>query len=256
MQNRIPLPNPNNNKMFDDVFDYLEQIKKRKAESASQAAKLEEDKRQFGLTNTLDREKMQELAKYHQGDLALRQHIAEMKAAGTDGEKKLSSQERTQRMKLLESGRASIGIINKTNELEKILQDNPHLTGMIPYIKNKFGKGGETLGKFTSQAAELQAMIAKFAGQRGGAQLVKWAEKMKPNEWKDVASNLGNVRGTRESSKHDLSDIADEYETITGEKFPLSATETSEPTVEIEDSKGNKKTVTVSEARKLGVQGV
>lgn len=234
MFDRIPLPNPNNYKMFDDVFDYLEQIRKRKAASASDAAKLAEDQRQFGVTSKLDRDKLAELTKYHQGELAkdadlkpLRLELlkAQIEKAQHKGNE-LSPQERTQKMKLLESGRTSIGVIRKTDELEKILTENPHLTGVIPFIKNKFGHGGETLGNFTSQAAELQAMIAKLGGQRGGAQLVKWAEKMKPNEWKDVASNLGNVRGTREASKHDLADIADEYETITGEKFPLNASVT------------------------------
>jgi len=232
---RIPLPDVSNYKMFDDVFDYLETMRKNRGEELSRKNTLEQAQKHFeetkaferekmNLENKLEHEKLSELSNYHGNNLALKQKLAEMKAAELTGGKKLSAQERTQRMKLLESGRNSIGIINKSNELEKILNENPNLTGFLPYLKNKFGQGGKALGNYTTKAAELQAQLTKLAGQRGGIQLVKWAKEMKPNEWKDVESNIGNVQGSRETATQDLADIADEYETITGEKFPLSAT--------------------------------
>ncbi len=219
MQNRIPLPNPNNFKMFDDVFEYLKDIRNRQAIQQTAGQKLEEDKRQFGISNALEQQKAGETANYHNQALALKMQELQQKVG--NGGRILSPQERTQKMKLLESARGAMSIVNKTNELEEILTENPHLTGWVPHLMNAIGKGGEKLGRFTTTTGDLQALIGKLASQRGGAQIIKWAEKMKPSDWKDVVTNLGHVRGLRETTSQDFTDIADEYETITGEKFPL-----------------------------------
>lgn len=230
MNSGLPLQAPNRN--FDDVFDYLEKVRAAKAGEAGNKAKLAEQQRQFGLTNALAQQQLAETSKYHQQSLAqsgslktlqealLKAKIEDLKNPKS-GYKNLSAQERTQAMKLLQQGQAAISLINKTNEMEKQLVGHPNLTGKRAWLRNKLGNGGEELGKFTTNAGDIQAGVARLGSQRGGAQALQWAEKIKANDWKDVPTNLGHTRGLRNSTQSDLNDIAAEYEALVGSPYPL-----------------------------------
>jgi hypothetical protein len=265
MQSRIPIAGVGN-EAFKDVFDYLEEIQKRRSLSQSAAEKLAEEKRQFGMTNQLEQNKLAETEKYHQGTLAqnaglkplqmelLKAKILQAKSASNG--KTLSPQERSEKMKLLTSARNLQGIYSKQIELKRLLEKNPTLTGWIPSLKNYFGKGGKQLGKFTSGAGELQALIARLGGQRGGAALVQWAKTIKPSEWKDIESNIGLIEGGMTTTEKDYDDIRNEFKYLTDEDLPMSLPKQQEKMVEIEDENGNKEKVTISEAIARGVEGV
>jgi len=225
----IPLPG-NGNEAFKDVMDYFEEIQKRRAQQNQAQAKLKQDQEQFGITNQLDRDRLAEMANYHKNSLtnsgkfdALKAQLLQakiIKALGKSG-KELSAQERTEAMKLLSAARTIQGVDSKAEKLEKLLNENPDLTGWIPGAKGAIGKGGDKLGEFTSLTGDLQAAISRIASQRGGAQVLKFAGKIKPTEFKDSKTNLGHIKGIRDSNVSDWQDIADEYKAITGEELPL-----------------------------------
>lgn len=219
MQNRIPLPDPNNYKMFDDVFDYLQKVRERQSAQKIAGDKLAEDKRQFGISNSLEQQKLAETGNYHQGYLNLLKD--KVNALNGSGGKKLSAQERAQAMKLLEQGRTGLSLYTKNQKLGKLLEKHPDLTGKMPWLLNQMGMGGDLLGEFNTTAGDIQAAISRLASSRPGIGSIKWAGKIKPNDWKDVNSNLGHVRGLNEDTIADLAGIKDEYEAITGEKYPL-----------------------------------
>jgi hypothetical protein len=216
----IPLPGIDNDP-FKDVMDYFETIQKRKALQQEAANTLAEKQKEFGITNQLEREKLAQVnsLKPLQMEL-LRAKIAEIQN-GQNGGKKLTAQERSQKMKLLEAGRAVQGLASRGNKLSSLLEENPNLTGWGPGVKTLLKKPGEKLGSFNSTAGGIQADIARLGGQRGGAQLIKWAKSIKPNEWNDVETNTGMVNSLLENAKSDYGDIKNEYEDLTGESYPI-----------------------------------
>lgn len=90
--------------------------------------------------------------------------------------------------------------------------------------------GGEDLGNFNVTAGDVQAAMAHLGSKMGGAQALKWAEKMKASDWKNVPSNLGHVRGAIGDAMSDFEDFQTGYEALTGQPYPLSAEETESGT--------------------------
>lgn len=206
----IPLPGMSN-EPFKDVMDYFEQIQQRKAQQ-----------QQFGQQLDLDKQKLAQSGKFD----ALKQQlllakIAAANRSGTNAGKTLSAQERSSAMKLLDAGRALQGMRNKSLKLKQLLKENPNLTGLGGGLKTLFGVPGESLGTFNETAGNLQADFGKLASRYGGAQVLKWAGKVKPGEWKDVDSNLGYVNSIYDNAGSDFEDIKNQYEDITGKPYPL-----------------------------------
>ena len=183
-------------------------------------------------------QEMMETAKYHQGLLGIQQQEQNRlgaesplkmellrarieQAKNIQNNPKLSAQERTQAMKLLEAGRSIQGIATRGHKLSSLLEENPQLTGWIPGTKAAFNRPGEKLGEFIPTTAELQAGIGRLASQRGGAQVLKWAERVKPSAWKDVESNKGVVNSLLEDAKSDFEETKNEYESLTGQSYPI-----------------------------------
>lgn len=230
MQTRIPLPQLHN-EAFSDALDYLEKIRERKQKGEQEKAKLAQDQKQFDVNKTLEEMKLKELREYHQGSLAqqgkldpLRMELlrARIEQARSKGEEvKLSPQERTQSMKLLEAGRSLKSVLEKAQGIDLLLQENPNLTGYKAGFKSMLNKPGGKVAQLIEKSGNLQSAIGRLASQRGGAQVLKWAEKVKPSVWKDVQSNLGMTSSILEDTGADFEEVKNEFEALTGKPFPI-----------------------------------
>lgn len=233
MRTRIPLPDPNNDP-FKDAFDYFEQIQKRKSLAQQSQNELAEKQREFGMTNALDQQKLAEISGYHKAMLDLKSN---------GGPNKLTAQEQNQAMKLLEAGRSIQSIASKGHKLKGILEKNPNLTGWGSGIKSLVGAAGDELGGFNETAGQVQAGIGRLASQRGGAQVLRWAEKVKPGAWKSVKTNQGMVDSMIDDAQSDYNEAKSEYEDLTGKPYPVKFPERILPP---ENAENNQQSSTVA----------
>ncbi len=217
MRTRIPLPDPNNDP-FKDAFDYFETIQKRKAAERESQNTLAEKQKEFAMTHALEQQKLSEISAYHK---------AKLETMLNGGVKKLTAQERNQAMKLLDAGRSLQSIGSKGSKLKNLLDEDKNLTGWVPGAKAWVGKGGEKLNEFTNTAGEAQAAMGRLASTRGGAQVLKWADRYKASNWKDHDANRGMVKGMYESAKSDYDEAKAEYEDLTGKPYPIKFPEVS-----------------------------
>ena len=282
MQTRIPLPTLNND-AFKDVMDYFEQIQKRKALAQQAEKELAQKEKQFGQTfeqgrtefaenKALEREKMAELAKYHQQQLAKQSTLDPLRAellrarieqARSKGEEvKLSPQEKTQSMKLLEAGRSLKSVVERAHGIDALLEENPSLTGYKAGFKSLLNKPGKKVSELIEKSGNLQSAIGRLASQRGGAAVLKWAEKVKPSVWKDVESNKGMTKSIIEDTMNDFQEAKDEYESLTGKSYPIkmpkmkSTSASTGKMVKVRDKEtGEVKEMTLEEAQKLMAGG-
>jgi hypothetical protein len=230
MQTRIPLPS-SSHELFGDALDYLEKIRKRKSDLQQTQNEATEKKREFEINKALQQAGLNETHQFHQQSLAQGNQLkplqmqllqARIDAANKSGQEiKLSPQERAQSMKLIEQGRSIKSVLDRTHGIKKLLDENPDLTGYGTGFKALLGKPGGKVGEFIEKAGNLQSAIGRVASQRGGAAVLKWAEKVKPGVWKDTATNKGMVSSILQDSGSDFNEAKDEYEALTGKPFPI-----------------------------------
>ncbi len=141
----------------------------------------------------------------------------ETKIAATQG-----VEDRKAASKLQTSGRELQSLVNRAQKVEKLLNDNPDLTGFV--------KGGlaslnlsesKKLAEFDQTTRKLQADMGRYGSQRGGAQALKWAEKSKPGTYKTVDYNKGMIKSILDDAKNDYDEMAQEYKDRTGKEYPI-----------------------------------
>lgn len=249
----IPLPNPNNNEAFKDVMDYFETIKQRKAVQQQHQEKLLQEQKQFEETKKFEREKMMMQNQLEQAKLSELMNYHRSKLAKANETPPLSAQERSEAMKLLESGRSMKSILEKTQGIHKLLTDNPNASGWGAGFRNMLKKPGKETSQLIEKSGNLQAAIGRLGSQRGGAQVLKWAEKIKPDVWKDQESNLGMTSSIMEDTLSDFNEAKNEYEALTGKPYPIKMPENGKgKKVKIRDNQtGKVMEVTEEEAKKL-----
>jgi hypothetical protein len=124
--------------------------------------------------------------------------------------------------KLQTSGRELQSLVSRAQKVEKLLNENPKLTG--------FSQGGlaslnlsesKQLAEFDQTTRKLQADMGRYGSQRGGAQALKWAEKSKPGTYKTVNYNKGMIKSILEDAKSDYQEMAQEYKDRTGKEYPI-----------------------------------
>lgn len=141
-------------------------------------------------------------------------------------------QEKTQVAQNLENQKAASKLESSGYELNKlaaraikiknILEKNPDLTGWLPGMAFTTNMSkNPALAELVQTAAKLQADMAKYGSQRGGAAVLKWAEKAKPSVYKQTSFNLGMVNSIIEDAINDFDEAATEYKRRTGKKYPV-----------------------------------
>jgi hypothetical protein len=229
----IPLPKADN-PQFKDVMDYLETIRQRKGKQAQFEQEQQRLQDQFGQTKQLEMQKLAELAKYHQATLnqneslnplkvdLLKARIEALKNSGS----KLSPQEKTQSMKILESGRSLKSMVDKANKIDELLDTNPDLTGILQGASSSLNlSNNEKLAEFDQRTRKLQADMARYGSQRGGVQALKWAERSKPGVYRTHNYNKGMIKSIQEDAQSDYNELKQEYEDLTGKPYPISLSE-------------------------------
>jgi hypothetical protein len=235
------------NKAFSDALDYIETIRSRKSREKNEASKLSQDQKQFETTKELEREKLKELMNYHKAQLSNKNNLdplkmellkARIEAVKAGKNQKESPEDRMQRevdtvekkedvkegSKLKTAARTLQGVREKGLKLKKLLEENPGLTG--------WRQGGlamlnlsqsEALAKFDQTARRLQADMARYGSQRGGAQALKWAERAKPSNFRGNKYNMGMIDSILEDTDSEHENMASEYQSRLGKEFPIKA---------------------------------
>jgi hypothetical protein len=244
MRTRIPLPTLDN-KAFSDMMDYIETIKSRKQKGEQEKAKLEQDQKQFEANKLLEQMKLNELRQYHQGSLAqqgkfdalkadlLRARIEDLKQGRGRKEtpdermdREVETAERKENVKegskLVTAGRTLQGVHEKAAKLKKLLEENPGLTGIRQgTLSNLNLSQSKALAEFDQTARRLQADMARYGSQRGGAQALKWAERAKPSNFRSEKYNLGMIDSILEDVQGEHENMSDEYQTRLKKNFPI-----------------------------------
>ena len=223
----IPLPGLGGD-VYKDVMDYFETLQKRRSDQLQKAKELAETQREFGINKGLEQQKLN----------LLKQKLDIMRENANNP--KLSAQEKVQAMKLVDAGRSLQSVAHRANKLSNMLETKPGATGWIPGAKEALGFGSEDTSEFNQTAGMLQADMAKFGSQRGGAQALKWAERVKPGKYKSNISNKGYIKSIIDDSNSDFEDIKNEYETLTGRPYPIEMpTTNTKSVITVVDSNGD-----------------
>jgi len=273
-----PIPMPSND-MFKDVMGYLEKIQERKAMEKYRQQTLEQQQSQFDTNKNIELQKLAELANYHKGltsnaaalrDLRmdlLKEKILQARRAGETPEEKMQREIKTRTTvsenvegnkegnKIKNQIRSLINLSNLTNDATSILNENPNLTGIGSGLSTKFNlSNNPALGKFSTITGKMQAEIGRYASQRGGIQSVKWAEKIKPSEWKSENYNYGMLDESQQNIIDEYNSLASQYKDITGKDINLKLPSfmKKQKTLKIMNKKtGEIKYVSEDEAKKL-----
>lgn len=127
-----------------------------------------------------------------------------------------------QASKLQTSGRDLLNLVTRAQKIKKLLDENSDLTGLrqggLAALNLSQSK---KLAEFDQTTRKLQADMARYGSQRGGAQALKWAERSKPGTFKSVDYNQGMIKSILDDSKADYDEMASEYKDRTGKEFPL-----------------------------------
>lgn len=244
MHNRIPLPDMNN-KSLSDMFDYIETIRNRKTKNEQEKSKLEQAKKQFEINKEIEKLKLDELRQYHQGSLSQQGKFDELKSELLKARiedlksgrgRKETPEERMNRevetvekkenvkegSKLVTAGRSLQGVYEKATKLKRLLEDNPGITGLRPGMMSKLNLSqSKALAEFDQTARRLQADMARYGSQRGGAQALKWAERAKPSNFRSEKYNLGMIDSILEDVQGEYENMSDEYQTRLKKNFPI-----------------------------------
>lgn len=135
-------------------------------------------------------------------------------ATGTDNAKTAS--------KLVSSGRELISLVDRAKKVKDLLDENPGLTGWLQGgLASLNLSQSKKLAEFDQTTRKLQADMGRYGSQRGGAQVLKWAERSKPGTYKSVDYNQGMVKSILDDAKADYVEMAREYKDRTGKDFPV-----------------------------------
>jgi len=116
-------------------------------------------------------------------------------------------------------------------QLNDILDKRPNLTGVGSGLASSLNMSSNPdLAAFQTISGRAQAELGRLGSQRGGAQVLKWAETNKPGIYKPVKYNRGIIGGTINSLQNDYNDLNEEYRAKTGKNLPfkLESSEQSE----------------------------
>lgn len=135
-------------------------------------------------------------------------------ATGTDNAKTAS--------KLVTSGRELSSLVNRAKKIQDLLSENPGLTGWLQGGMASLNLSqSKKLAEFDQTTRKLQADMGRYGSVRGGAQVLKWAERAKPGTYKSTDYNLGMVKSILDDAKEDYVEMSREYKDRTGKDFPV-----------------------------------
>lgn len=148
---------------------------------------------------------------------ARKQREIETKIAATQGVEDTKAAS-----KLQTSGRELQSLVNRAKKVQKLLNDNPSLTGLRQGgLASLNLSQSKQLAEFDQTTRKLQADMGRYGSQRGGAQALKWAEKSKPGTYKTVDYNKGMIKSILDDAKNDYDEMAQEYKDRTGKEYPI-----------------------------------
>lgn len=231
----IPLPGIDN-PQFKDVMDYWEQIQKRKALQHQAAQELAQKDSQFGISNDLDRQKLAELAKFHNQSLAqgealnplkmelLRTKIESLKNSGQSVQDKYNQKLKDKRLDDIEKQANDLAAnMNNAVDATDILEKNPAATGYTPAMQNWVGKGSEETGALNDIFGGMQASLAKDYSSRGSVYGTKLAGNRKPSLKNDYEQNIGTLNQIHKDYFRRYKQMSEDYKRLSGGKdLPIS----------------------------------
>lgn len=215
----IPLPGMDN-PQFKDVMDYFDTLKQA------------QDKRnQYAQANSLEKQKLDELAKYHQQSLAqegslnplkmelLRAKIESLKNGGgaLSVQDKATQKLNAKRMDDIEKQAGELsGHMSQAADASNILDKNNAATGYAPAFQNLIGKGSGETGALKDIFGNLQASLGKDFSSRGSVYGTKLAGNMKPSLLADYESNTGNLNQIHKDYYRRWKLMNDDYKRLSG----------------------------------------
>lgn len=214
----IPLPGIDN-PQFKDVMDYFDTLKQA------------QDKRnQYAQANALEKQKLDELAKYHQQSLAqegslnplkmelLRAKIESLKnTGGQSSQDKATQKLNAKRIDDIEKQAAELsGHMGQAADASEILDKNNSATGYAPALQNLIGKGSGETGALKDIFGNLQASLGKDFSSRGSVYGTKLAGNMKPSLLADYESNTGNLNQIHKDYYRRWKLMQKDYNRLTG----------------------------------------
>ena len=134
----------------------------------------------------------------------------------------LSATEKKEAYKLEADGRSLKSMVDKANGIKKLLTEHPDTTGIFPGLASKFNLStDENMGKLIPKITKLQADMARYGSQRGGAQALKWAEAAKPSTYRGGNFNVKMAESIIEDAKNDYDELSRDYKALTGKDYPI-----------------------------------
>lgn len=232
----IPLPGIDN-PQFKDVMDYLEQLRQNKINQANLNAKQQLEKSQFAQNKDLERQKMEELAKYHQQLLNQNQSLNPLKMellknkieSLKNGSNPSIQDKETEKLNAKrlddiekESSELSSSMSNAV-DASTILEKNHSATGYGAATKNYIGKGSQETGELNDIFGSMQANLAKDYGKRGSVYGTKLAGNRKPALKNDYEQNIGALNQIHKDYYRRYKLMEKDYKRLSGGKeLPIS----------------------------------
>lgn len=140
-------------------------------------------------------------------------------AGQTPGERNVSAKEAS---KIRDQATALVNSANLVQQGYDVMDEHPDLTGIGTGIANKFNLSNKKgLGKFINVTGKLQAELGKYASSRGGIQAVKWAQSVKPSEWKPEDYNYDMFDAIQTNLNDEYNTLNQQYKAATGQDLPI-----------------------------------
>lgn len=140
-------------------------------------------------------------------------------AGQTPGERNVSAKEAS---KIRDQATALVNSANLVQQGYDVMDEHPDLTGIGTGLANKFNLSNQKgLGKFINVTGKLQAELGKYASSRGGIQAVKWAQSVKPSEWKPEDYNYDMFDAIGTNLKDEYNTLNQQYKAATGQDLPI-----------------------------------
>jgi hypothetical protein len=140
-------------------------------------------------------------------------------AGQTPGERNVSAKEAS---KIRDQATALVNSANLVQQGYDVMDEHPDLTGIGTGLANKFNLSNQKgLGKFINVTGKLQAELGKYTSSRGGIQAVKWAQSVKPSEWKPEDYNYDMFDAIKTNLNDEYNTLNQQYKAATGQDLPI-----------------------------------
>lgn len=220
----IPLPNIDNFK-FDDVFDYLETMRKRQALQQEAAQRLSQEKNQFDVKTNLEKQRIAQEGALNPLKMELLK--ARIEEARKNAAKPELSKLDEKRLADIESKAGDLRAkMANSADASAILEKNKNVTGNLPALQTWAGIGSGDAGALNDIFGSMQADLAKDYSGRGSVYGTKLAGNRKPNMRYGYNQNIGILNEIDKDYYRRYKQMQADYKRISGgEDLPIDIPE-------------------------------